>query len=415
MDLNNKALCVMPWMHLYIESSGNTLPCCLTTGHNYILGNINYDSIETIWNSEQMKMLRKQMLSGDPPKICDRCSNREISGQVSKRLEFNKIYNKVIEKIPYITEDDGHVTEIKLMYWDFRASNLCNLKCRSCSPRFSTSWVQDAKKLNHYGPALSEQKILKVDPEKYQFYKNYLTDVDRIHFAGGEPLYMPEHYDMLDELIKQKKFDVVLEYNTNCMVIEHNGKNVLDYWKQWNKKTIKIMASIDEIDDRLELVRSGAKFDTIVKNIKIFNSIEAVQFVAIQITVGALNVFRLPEIIKKMIDVGIIDKKHGYLNFILHPIMDPSHYTFSVLPDNFKKEIEQKILLAISLFKEQYGVDMTGKFKFVLSLLNEPHNEENSKRFLVITSEVDQVRNEDTLRVIPELNIIKEIYGTKKQ
>ena len=36
------------------------------------------------------------------------------------------------------TKKDGTVEDFKLRYLDFRASNICNLKCRMCGGKFSS-------------------------------------------------------------------------------------------------------------------------------------------------------------------------------------------------------------------------------------------------------------------------------------
>ena len=39
--------------------------------------------------------------------------------------------------------------------------------------------------------------------------------VDEIYFAGGEPLVMPEHYQILDKLLELGRTDVNIRYSTN--------------------------------------------------------------------------------------------------------------------------------------------------------------------------------------------------------
>ena len=51
--------------------------CCLTSAPNYFAGDLNKDSIEKIWNSDNMKKLRLEMINGKEPKICNKCFDRE--------------------------------------------------------------------------------------------------------------------------------------------------------------------------------------------------------------------------------------------------------------------------------------------------------------------------------------------------
>ena len=85
-------ICAIPWIHLNLEPNGKVVPCCLTSHYNYFSGDLTTDSIEEIWNSDNMKSLRKEMINGIEPKICATCFNRERitgeSGRVYHNREF---------------------------------------------------------------------------------------------------------------------------------------------------------------------------------------------------------------------------------------------------------------------------------------------------------------------------------------
>jgi hypothetical protein len=246
-SMTKNTLCAVPWMHLNFEPNGKVVPCCLTSHHDYFAGDLNTQSIEEIWNSKNMKDLRKQFLAGEEPKICATCFDREkITGE-SGRYYQNKEFPNVIKIIPEITEPDGTCKTMELKYWDFRFSNLCNYKCRSCGPRYSSSWVPDYKKLGW----ADQEKVWSIESVEnqtnYDFLKDQVKHVQKVYFAGGEPLLMPEHWDTLDLLVENKRFDVKISYNTNCSTLTYGGKNALDYWRQWEDWKIEVWPSIDEI------------------------------------------------------------------------------------------------------------------------------------------------------------------------
>ena len=262
-------ICAVPWMHLNFEPNGKVVPCCLTSAHDYFAGDLNEDSIEEIWNSNNMKTLRKEMIDGKEPAICNKCFDREKVAGTSGRTHHNKNFPQVLELIPTITEEDGACTTMDLRYWDFRFSNLCNFKCRSCGPRYSSAWVPDAKKLNW----ITEQEKVSFikQTEKttnVDFLKSSVDKVESIYFAGGEPLMMPEHWEILDMLVEKKRFDVKIQYNTNMSILGYKKKKVLDYWQQWEFGMIEVWPSIDEIGERGELIRAGTVWKTVAKNIK---------------------------------------------------------------------------------------------------------------------------------------------------
>ena len=221
----SKTICAIPWMHLNFEPNGKVVPCCLTSAHNYFSGDLNKDSIEKIWNSGNMKKLRLEMINGEEPKICNKCFDREKVTGISGRTHHNKNFPEVLKEIPNITEEDGTCTTMDLKYWDFRFSNLCNFKCRSCGPRYSSAWVPDAKKL---GWITEQEKVWHIkETEKVtnvEFLRNSVDKVKQIYFAGGEPLMMPEHWAILDMLVEAKRFDVKIQYNTNMSKLIYNKR-----------------------------------------------------------------------------------------------------------------------------------------------------------------------------------------------
>lgn len=405
-EMKKDTICAVPWMHLNFEPNGKVVPCCLTSPHNYFAGDLNNDSIDEIWNSQNMKDLRKDMMAGIEPKICNKCFDREKVTGESGRYYHSKEFPDVLKKIPEITLEDGTCTEMKLMYWDFRFSNLCNFKCRSCGPRYSSAWVPDAKKLGYS----DQEKVWSIESVNNKTNFNFLQDqvqhVRKIYFAGGEPLLMPEHWQILDMLVQNKRFDVKINYNTNASVLEYGKKNVLDYWSQWDKWKIEVWPSIDEIDERAELIRSGTVWtkvqDNMIKMTELSNLV-----IRPGITVGAWNVFRLPEIIDRLIEIGVINKNHDFKNFFINLIFDPNHYHISVLPDSFKEEIVIKLEKFIEEYNRKYETTVDHIFTHTIHELRKPFDRIAAQKFLRVTEQVDGVRNENLFEIIKEMESVK--------
>ena len=70
-----------------------------------------------------------------------------------------------------------------------------------------------------------------------------LEHVEHIYFAGGEPLIMDEHYQVLDYFVKHQKFDVEISYNTNFSVMKFKGRDIMRIWDQF--KNVRVGASLD--------------------------------------------------------------------------------------------------------------------------------------------------------------------------
>jgi radical SAM protein with 4Fe4S-binding SPASM domain len=406
---STKTLCAVPWMHLAFEPSGKVVPCCLTSAHDYWAGDLNTQPIEEIWNSNNMKKLRVEMMNGEEPAICNKCFDKEKVTYGSGRQHHNREFGSVLEKIPVITEADGTCNTMELKYWDFRFSNLCNLKCRTCGPRYSSAWVPDAKKFGY----TDQEKVWNIesvdDMSNFDFLKEQVKHVEKIYFAGGEPLLMPEHWQMLDMLVENKRFDVSLSYNTNCTTLTYGKKNIIDYWKQWDFGKLEVWPSLDEIDERAELVRSGTRWKDIESNLKQLIELPNA-IIRPGLTIGGLNVFRLPAIIDRLMELGVLKAKFGYINFFLNLVMDPKFYHVRILPDDYKTKISADLLKYCDDFNKKYNTNINIHFDHILHELSLPHDPTAAKTFLELSSKLDVIRNEKTFEVIPELDVVRQMY-----
>ena len=222
---DSKTFCIYPWIHLHAYPTGEAYPCCHAEMKPGVVGNCRDNTLEEIWTGEPMKKLRADMLSETPHAACTRCYEQEESGFFSGRRSANKHHGHHIKKL-----DDN---PFEMTYWDIRFSNLCNLKCRSCGHIFSSQWYQDQAKLA--GNDWKERNTVlnyagRTETDMWEQLEPHLDYVEQIYFAGGEPLLMEEHYRILDELVRRKRFDVRLIYNTNFTHTDLKGRSVFEYW-----------------------------------------------------------------------------------------------------------------------------------------------------------------------------------------
>ena len=54
---NSKHFCMMPWIHLHMWPAGTTYPCCMSDPA-FPVGNTQTQSLQDIWNGEQMRTMR---------------------------------------------------------------------------------------------------------------------------------------------------------------------------------------------------------------------------------------------------------------------------------------------------------------------------------------------------------------------
>jgi hypothetical protein len=248
------------------------------------------------------------------------------------------------------------------------------------------------------------------DTSKLAWLEEGVKHVERIYFAGGEPLLMPEHWHILDLLVKHKRFDVHIRYNTNASTLEYQGRNVLDIWRLWNPGQIEVWPSIDEIEDRAELIRSGTRWATVDANLRAIAQLENV-VLRPGMTIGAWNVHRIPEIVREMVRLGVVSKRHKYSNFFINLIHDPRHYHVCVLSDGQKSEATLQIQNFITEWRATYSSDITDRFVELLHHLSQPHDPVAARTFAHTTVKLDRIRNEDTAATIPQVKWVLDTYG----
>ena len=75
------SLCTRPWTLMYFTAHGRALPCCIAPfsmrGYDaFTLGNATQQSLRDIWNGEQYRAFRADLLSDAPPPACANCGLR---------------------------------------------------------------------------------------------------------------------------------------------------------------------------------------------------------------------------------------------------------------------------------------------------------------------------------------------------
>ena len=60
--------CEYPWLSLTVMADGNVVPCTQVSNSEIVLGNVNQNSLEEIWNGEKYKEFRKMHVTGNFPK-----------------------------------------------------------------------------------------------------------------------------------------------------------------------------------------------------------------------------------------------------------------------------------------------------------------------------------------------------------
>ena len=243
--------CKAPWTAVTYMPGGKFTPCCSWGGDHF-------DSPEQVRD-----VVGGAFLRGEIPQECMNSCPPEREG-----------WRKMFQDYP------TDLTSLQVHFLDFRNNNLCNLKCRSCGPGFSTSWASELG-----------QQVIHLH-EEVELGDIDLSHCQQVYFAGGEPLLNPQHYQLLEKLIAARVQPRVL-YSTNMTVLGYKNKHVKNYWPKFNH--VSVNASIDAVGEIAEIVRSGTKWSQIEENIAWCKSQSYVQLSYAPV-ISAINIWWIDQL-----------------------------------------------------------------------------------------------------------------------
>ena len=260
----NRFFCTAPWVHAHSDTIGKRRLCCASEELKDIKA---CTTLEDYWNSDTLKDIRKKMLKGEYNETCRSCYDA-ADNEVTYQSFFNYRFKDKIKKIQKNTKRDGTYNYLPESL-DYRFANTCNYKCRMCGEENSSSWAKETQDMGHpqrfdwprvkefaSGPLYNEFKELIVN-----------SDLREIYWAGGEPLFWNEHWELMNELVQSgKSKNVFLRYNTNLSKLKIGKKHFFDLLEQF--KGVDIQASIDGEGKLAEYIRTGIEWQKWDQNFK---------------------------------------------------------------------------------------------------------------------------------------------------
>jgi len=370
-EKNKHVYCPAPFHEQMVDSDGSIKLCC-TARHairndDGTEANITSNTLEEVWNNKHMQEIRQNMIDGVKPAndMCENCYASEKHSGVSSRqnelTEMNEIREELNEYV------DTAIVEDLPDYYDLRFGNLCNLQCVMCDPHYSSRLMTEQEKildllknnLEHINYEL-EKKYKeyyvwnKGEPEKYSWPANndiFNSIVDRmaksncrkVYVNGGEPtLHNESLTNMLNTLIESgQASDIELWLNTNATIVDTNFYELLDEFKQ-----IRLMLSIDGIEESFEYIRNPAKWNIVDSNIKkIINCVRNFENLSWKWRIEFHPTFQLLNLldIDKMIEYWLDIRKDLPCYFNPVKLNDPSWYDVTIANTNIKNEIKKKL------------------------------------------------------------------------
>jgi len=366
--------CKKLWNHLYINTNGDVLPCCVAD-YNQPIGNVIESNINDILSSDKLSDIRQQMLDGKKVSACRICYENE-------KKDIESMRDPIKENIPSV-----------ITSFDIRLSNICNLKCRMCTGTYSSRIAKEESDNFGVNYNVVDLKSIKNTHSIFELLKN----AEDVYFAGGEPLIMDTHYQILDELLRLKKHDIKIGYNTNFTKLNYKNISVLDYWKKFNNVTIG--ASLDGMGKHIEYIRNGTIWEEVLEN---FDRIQPLD-VKFKITanINVLNAFNFIDAQKFWIKKGVKD-------FHISILTNPDYLSIQILPPSIKDKISQCIKDHINFLNDTNNIHLISVWEDIETFMNKKDMSFLLPNFFNEIKKLDEIRGENFNTVFIEY---EEIYG----
>ena len=413
----SKEFCMFPWMHLHVTPHGTSAPCCIAKACSTPdgMGNARSSTLLELVNSPQMNELRLDMLNGRPNDNCTICYDHDRQGITSWRKSSIQSYPDVdLSK----TLVDGSLSDFKMRYYDIRFSNICNFKCRTCTQEFSSQWEQENKihgKENYKPiPKNNNKKLL-------QDVFEHIPYMEEAYFAGGEPLITEEHYLVLEEMIRQKRTDIQLRYNTNFSNLKFKNRDLIGLWKHFDKH-VMVFASIDHVGERAEYIRAGTDWGKIEENYLLASAIPNIAM-TVNTVLSVFNYLTFDKFYQHLIDKQMYTRDSS-INSIYF-MNSPPYLTCHILPTEELRNQGKESIYRTAEYMKQNGFDNHHLATIALptdwtnthTVWKDMYDDKSGRpqiftigeKFKQEIARLDKVRGDDFVKVFPELAILLDL------
>lgn len=394
---NNKhSWCVNADHAISGNNDGTTKICCMINNGGDPKPVLGETKILDHFTRKSFADVRKALSLGDRHSACSNCWNEEDSGRKSKRQRDNEKY---LHELEYGGKPYEGIVKVEL-----NLGNTCNIKCRTCHPAISSSWMREYYDV--YEKSTTTYNLWAEGMRKYhQSYddespfwddiEQHLPTIKQFDFYGGEPFMSKKMWQLIG-IAAEKGYanEIELHYNTNGT---QWPSDEIESWKKF--KGINLSFSIDGTGEQFEYMRFLAKWDVVKRNIEnARNYRDTVGNMSLSwcITLSSLNIYYLPEVLdeyyKNYSDIGL------YLNLV----HGPEHFNISKLPEHVKWKVIERLE---SIPKEYVSAwhQLPGIIGFIRD--GQP-SEELWEEFKKRVSTHDDYRKQDFAKTFPEYSEI---------
>ena len=345
----SKTFCPYPWIHVMTQPSGTVNFCCVANGQIKTDDSfMEFDGMQTgtpillnkggdmrdVWNSKHYKHIRKQMDTGERVIGCEPCYDLEDLGIPSYRENYIKDWmgwhrnadeiERIIEKS---RENDYHVDEPP-QYLDFRLGTMCNLRCRMCQSQNSSAIYKELKddelysqeerdfvvKHTHWNDFSDYTQPWFDTPEFLDSVEEWLPNVNRLYFTGGEPTIIQRTYWILEKCVELGiAKDIDLVFNSNMTNIRPRFLDLLAKFRD-----VLMCLSVDGYAQYNEYIRSGSTWSIVDKHIRDYAQSEVVGNILFSPVVQIYNILNITELLDYAEEITKFSGRRIDISFLMN-------------------------------------------------------------------------------------------------
>ena len=345
----SKTFCPYPWIHVMTQPSGTVNFCCVANGQIKTDDSfMEFDGMQTgtpillnqggdmrdVWNSKHYKHIRKQMDTGERVIGCEPCYDLEDLGIPSYRTNYIKDWlgwhrnadeiERIIEKS---RENDYHVDEPP-QYLDFRLGTMCNLRCRMCQSQNSSAIYKELKddelytqeerdfvvKHTHWNDFSDYTQPWFDTPEFLESVEEWLPNVNRLYFTGGEPTIIQRTYWILEKCVELGiAKDIDLVFNSNMTNIQPRFLDLLAKFRD-----VLMCLSVDGYAQYNEYIRSGSRWNIVDKHIRDYAQSEVVGNILFSPVVQIYNILNITELLDYAEEITKFSGRRIDISFLMN-------------------------------------------------------------------------------------------------
>jgi hypothetical protein len=324
-----KTFCALPFHQMMVTNEGKVRLCCRSEVNVTSEGrelSLHDATLGQIWNSDYFRSVRYRMLLGLDVEDCLQCYATEAGGGTSLRQVMNSFLASRLdaageEGLLKRTEDcldrgSNMPFPSALHLW---LGNHCNLKCRMCSPMFSSRIAADGV----HAAWFSGQKGASVYGWQENVFEEIFQHAERvklIQFSGGEPFIHRTFRDILQKLVETGDAEhIELYIATNGMTYSGELSSLLAQFS-----SVELGISVDGLGALQEYIRFPSQWEALNRNIFLFQKDKIP--ISIRPTPQAYNAFGLLDLARWCDANGI--------QFVLDNILwAPEFLSLDILPD----------------------------------------------------------------------------------